>query len=581
MQASEESVAVDSNDTFVAAPRSPSRWVTLALSEGHLAKDRERLESITPTIVLDGSNVDLDHRDGGGRLERKTSLKGVDRGQSMMDGNYTSIIKIRPVTMRRSPNKVGVSPISAALQEHFDSHPINAWLARFVEKDTELEFLLSHNCSALKANQKLVLMGILGLFLYSGGSAAMTGVYFDTYLSAIQVAIGIIALVATYLTPKPIVVASHHYTMTIFVSVSENFTEFRIFIYATSTLMLYIASTIVQQPLVSAFLLTVYMILAPWITVTIGTGSTNPCFCCLMTTRDREIKLRNIYLMEKLISTNFGISLEDIQGMSTSDILSNTRFNGLVNNFSTQTFGTDMIIKPSSRWSRFKRWVKKDVLVWWENELLQSNYLVWRQATFLFHLRTNFCILAFFDLYSSFINPLGFCKLRELYVVSPSLCGEKGHLLRNLRLALSPALMVAFALSFVKAISNSSKASQLLLVVTFSLRGLVSHFRRAMYGLIMKWDRLDETNYLILSTLIAQYFVSCGSSLLLMEMYFLQCLILIIGSVVMLLATRVALILLILLLTIATLMAATYNIQMEKNEHRFFALWEVLCGQPK
>ncbi|KAJ3217677.1 hypothetical protein HDU67_007500 [Dinochytrium kinnereticum] len=447
---------------------------------------------------------------------RASRLQAVSTGsQTEVQSKYTSIV--RAVSTRRRPinasKLIGASPISDALKAQFESHPISEWLATFVNSELEREFM----------------------------------------------------------------------------SVQEDFLEFRVFIYGTSSVMIFAATTIVKQPFKEAVLITIYTVIAPWLTVTFSVESNNPLefigipalyamigVTCLMTARDREFKIRKIYLMELLLSQQIGIPLEDVQSMPVSEIIAKTRFKGSdrASHFKPDAEMVAVTVKASSRIFRLKKWIRNNVLVHWDNESLKTSYLLWRQKTFLSHLRLTFYLLAFFDLYSAFINPLTYCNDQGKNAISPSLCGAKGWILRNIRLSLLPLLLVGAFLSHLKVIEESPKISQYLFVIVFSLRGVALE---AMYGLVIKWNRTDETSFLILSTLIAKLFVACGSSVLLMDMYFIFCLILVVSSIVIIISIRLMLPFLFLLLCVAVPLGASYNIQMEKTEHQFFALWEILC----
>ncbi|KAJ3104748.1 hypothetical protein HDU97_008927, partial [Phlyctochytrium planicorne] len=113
----------------------------------------------------------------------------------------------------------------------------------------------------------------------------------------------------------------------------------------------------------------------------------------LLSVWDREIKLRKIYLMEKLLSSRVGCTLEEIQNLSITDLIRKAR----------GETAPPIEIKISSRLERWKVWWRRNVLIVWEDDLLKQRYMAWRQEAFVKNMRTIFLILGVFDLYSAFL----------------------------------------------------------------------------------------------------------------------------------------------------------------------------------
>ncbi|KAJ3203919.1 hypothetical protein HDU67_009860 [Dinochytrium kinnereticum] len=258
----------------------------------------------------------------------------------------------------------------------------------------------------------------------------------------------------------------------------------------------------------------------------------------MIAVRDREYKLRRIFIMEKVFGKRFEIPIDQVQSMSVSDItlrISRKTEKGDID--------IEMVtVKQSGRLARFKKWFDSKILVKWEDDELREHFLSWRQKPFIANLRQTLCMMAFFDLYSAFINSYSYCNARGKFALSPSLCGDNGLIIRNIRLSLPPILICAVLLSYIKSISESTMASQ---------------------------------------TIVALIFSACGSSVLFMDMYLYLFAYLIVASIITMLVTKTILMFLFLLLFVSIPVAASFNIDMEKNEHRFFALWEVLCQQGK
>ncbi|KAI8845585.1 hypothetical protein BC829DRAFT_399398 [Chytridium lagenaria] len=345
--------------------------------------------------------------------------------------------------------------------------------------------------------------------------------------------------------------------------------------------MIYGASTVMQLRTSSALYITLYFVLAPWITIVISTGTTNPLqfiavpvfygtmIFCLWTVRNREYKLRRIYIMEKLYSQRFNIDIDTVCNMPTFAF----HHRRLTKCFEGDIKCLEIPTIKLNRWPRFKKWFRRDVLLTWDDLNIERTYLAWRQAGFLSYMRQTVFLLAIFDLYSALMDPISFCELKGSHAKSPSMCGEKGEILRNIRLCLLPVILASFGISFSKCIREYSSGSQNLFLIVLSLRGLAF-----MLALIIRWDRRDETGFIILSALISQFFIVCGSSALLIDKLIIHCGVLLAGAVTTIIANKEGQIFMLMLIFVVISLCVYYGIQMERHEHRFFAMWEVLCG---
>ncbi|KAJ3108724.1 hypothetical protein HDU97_000122 [Phlyctochytrium planicorne] len=503
-------------------------------------------------------------------------------------------------------NQKGASPVTETLQEAFEGSPINFKLARFRDPKEEQKFMClfnkeqeNQNPMTYSANLRLLLIGLVVFTFYSSVFAVIAGVYYETYITIGVLTFGLSYYIGHFFIPKEKISRHGHIMNTIFIffffnpqftvsyyfsAMKSNYSYFGIFIYGTSTAYLFIIISIVQSPFVIAAFFALYFTLAPWIIVTMVLSPTSPhlfltipgmysviSLTSLLSVYDREIKRRKIYVMEKLLASRIDSTLDDIQKLPIDALIRKSR---LKNPKDIVRAATMQEVKSSSRMSRFRKWWRANVLVRWEDKILKERYLTWRQTEFMRNLRVTFTILCIFDLYSSFLYPLSYCNPKGQLPMSPSLCGPDSEKLRNIRLFLPPLFAALLALSYWKKISVSSFISQWLFTLALSIRGLVLVM---IYAMIIKNNPKDETHFLILSTIVAMLYVSCGPSLILMEQYVCLSVAVILGAVAAILYSKNSMLYLLLLVACSIPLAGYFNINMEKYEHRFFALWELLC----
>ncbi|KAJ3116332.1 hypothetical protein HDU96_009892 [Phlyctochytrium bullatum] len=555
-------------------------------------------------------------------LRRPPTLTGVTRTPTRMGrppddaaaegerGMAADIIKKITVNERKH---VGVSAVSRSLNEQFEAYPIDMVGIRFKDPNVEKEFMERFNVEACRFNWVLLCMGLLGYLFYAGVYAAFYGVYYETYLTAGILVWGSGGLLWMKYIRRDLVKRYFHWLSCAWLmsfSVPAFFGSyylsaveagksavpiFKPYVFGTSTLLVFLVAAVIVQSFLLTALTAAYIICLSWLTVTFTTGSNNPidfiaipaiygmiAFACLLTVRDRDFKLRRIFVMERLLALRLNCAEEAVVAMPVSEIIVALQRRKLIDDLDDagvvqkKTRETAVgHMGAETRWARMVRWVRRHMLATWEDPVLRDRYMAWRMKPFLMFARQSFCLTAVFDLYSAFLNPFNYCDSKNGRApISPSLCGNNGTLLRNLRLIMIPVVGFAAAVTFLRPVAENWRYAQTVFVIAFAIRGLILE---AMYGLIMKWNSKDETHFLILATFQGIFFISAGSSALLMGYFFALVGIMVAGTMVVMTVFKIALLYMFLLMVVTIPMAGAHTVNMEHSDHRFFALWEVLC----
>ncbi|KAJ3208001.1 hypothetical protein HDU67_007086 [Dinochytrium kinnereticum] len=172
---------------------------------------------------------------------------------------------------------------------------------------------------------------------------------------------------------------------------------------------------------------------------------------------------------------------------------------------------------------------------------------------------------------SAFLDGVSYCNPNSEMGQSPSLCGRRGIIIRNIRLGIAGMLLLASIASFVPWISLSPSKSQSVLMVSQTLRGLGY---TALFYVIINWSQLDGSSILMNAVLINSIFISIGPCMLQMEKFYIESLFLFLGAVAgKLIGVKGGAYLFTFLLT-AIPCGAAYNVSMERNQQRYFVLGE-------
>ncbi|KAJ3203918.1 hypothetical protein HDU67_009859 [Dinochytrium kinnereticum] len=103
------------------------------------------------------------------------ALKCTTKRVATLDTSFLRVVAIGKV------EPVGASPVTKTLAEVFEKHPINMWRIEFRDPLYEKDFMAYYSCKAFKCNRRLLLVGMMGLFLYAGVFAAVFGPYYERF----------------------------------------------------------------------------------------------------------------------------------------------------------------------------------------------------------------------------------------------------------------------------------------------------------------------------------------------------------------------------------------------------------------
>ncbi|KAI8847154.1 hypothetical protein BC829DRAFT_444757 [Chytridium lagenaria] len=116
------------------------------------------------------------------------------------------------------------------------------------------------------------------------------------------------------------------------------------------------------------------------------------------------------------------------------------------------------------------------VIIWdillapWPDLPTAPAYFTWRHEQVRDCIRANLLFLGITDILGTFIDPLN----EALIVSSPSLCGDLGRPIRNIRLGSASFIMFLYISTWLPIIARRSLAMQITLVAAGSVRGLIA-----------------------------------------------------------------------------------------------------------
>ncbi|KAJ3196973.1 hypothetical protein HK101_006834 [Irineochytrium annulatum] len=519
-----------------------------------------------------------------------------------------------------SDGREGGAPAKFDLVELFKANRIRPLSLTFENKELEKEFKVYQNKDNLPLTTVVYIAECAGVFLLTFQDVLVNG--FKIYV-VFRVLTGILAGVSIVLgncLPKDAVYKWMHiwcgwksfvslslycFGTTYFMVLSERLAfdpgdpnaSFDSFIYGTLQFYLFCSLVMNIQEFKWAALTGAVNVIGSWLIHVVVAYSgrfvsflsdlaaySSIAVIALITVRDREYRARRIYLMEHLLAKVSNVNPESIRALHVQDVLKRD-WSRAVPRRPTVTATKDRFTTTSDRerdaaalipvkntWRRrIAIWFWKKALLRWDDRSGEDRYFAWRHASFLAHMRRCLLLQCVADVVTAFLDGISYCTTPG-QPHSNSLCGAPGIIIRDIRLLVVPALVIAYGLSFV--FPRTPRVMQWIFVAAFIVRGVALS---SMAVLIVLWNKTDVSFNLLEGLIVCQIMMASGPAMLPMDMLIIYDSIIAISAVTAAVVPgNLALINFATAMVFITAVACIYNVSFELTEQKFFALWEAL-----
>ncbi|KAJ3192858.1 hypothetical protein HK101_005835 [Irineochytrium annulatum] len=200
-------------------------------------------------------------------------------------------------------------------------------------------------------------------------------------------------------------------------------------------------------------------------------------------TREREWRDRRIFLMEETLSAQCGMSVDSLARLPTKLVLSA----GLSDVWDPKPH----LVAVKGLRARVWRKVVDALVLTWSDGALEKEFFKWGNKLFVRRLKYHMVMLTAGDIAGAFLDMGSYCNLPAGLADSPSLCGDRGILVRNVRLAFAPLIGLMMIVSILPLnLGRHVTTTSWIVTAMFMLRGLLFIVLCVLIG---KWDSSDQT----------------------------------------------------------------------------------------